>query len=385
MSQTPLTHEQESSTKPGTLFLALELGHSKWQLAFTTQAGQKPRLRTIKARDRKSLEEEIRSAKQRFCLSESSRVVSCYEAGRDGFWLHRCLESLGVESRVVDSSSIELNRRARRPKTDRLDAVKLVTLLVRYDGGEKGVWRVCRVPSPQEEDARQLGRELELLKWERTSHWNRIRGLLAAQGIELGPGSQGQFCEWLEEVRLWDGSPLPAGLRSRLEREFERLECLEEQIRLLEQRRRDQVAEAKSREEKQVVHLLLLRGIGMNSSWLFVMEFFAWRHFRNRRQVGSLAGLAPTPYSSGDGLDHEQGINKAGNKRVRTMAIEIAWGWLRWQPRSELSQWFQERFGKGNSRSRRVGIVALARKLLVALWRYLETGVIPEGAQLKAK
>jgi transposase len=160
---------------------------------------------------------------------------------------------------------------------------------------------------------------------------------------------------------------------------------LEEQIRLLEQSRRDQAAEAKSREQKQVAQLLLLRGIGMNSAWLFVMEFFAWRQFQNRRQVGALSGLAPTPYSSGDGLDHEQGINKAGNKRVRTMAIEIAWGWLRWQPRSELSKWFQERFGKGNSRSRRVGIVALARKLLVALWRYLETGVIPEGAQLKAK
>ena len=311
MSQTPSTHEQEHSTKSGTLYLALELGQSKWQLAFTTQAGQKPRLRTIKARDRKSLEEEIRSAKQRFCLSEWSRVVSCYEAGREGFWLHRYLESLGVESRVVDSSSIEVNRRGRRPKTDRLDVVKLVTLLVRYDGGEKGAWSVCRVPSPQEEDARQLGRELELLKWERTSHWNRIRGLLAAQGIELGPGSQSQFREWLEEVRLWDGSPLPASLRSRLEREFERLECLEEQIRPLEQRRRDQVAEAKSREEKQVVQLLLLRGIGMNSGWLFVMEFFAWRQFRNRRQVEALSGLAPTPYSSGDGVDHEQGISKA--------------------------------------------------------------------------
>jgi transposase len=203
MSQTPSTHEQEPSTKPGTLYLALELGQSKWQLAFTMQAGQKPRLREIKARDLSALEEEIRSAKQRFCLSESSRVVSCYEAGREGFWLHRSLESLGVESRVVDSASIEVNRRARRAKTDRLDVVRLVTLLVRYDCGEKGVWSVCRVPSPQEEDARQLGRELELLKWERTSHWNRIRGLLAAQGIELGPGSQSQFREWLEEVRLW--------------------------------------------------------------------------------------------------------------------------------------------------------------------------------------
>jgi transposase len=153
----------------------------------------------------------------------------------------------------------------------------------------------------------------------------------------------------------------------------------------LEQRRREEVAEAKSRALEQVRQLLLLRGIGMNSSWLFVMEFFAWRQFRNRRQVGALSGLTPTPYKSGDALSHEQGIGKSGNERVRAMAIEIAWGWLRWQPGSELSRWFRERFGKGNSRSRRVGIVAVARKLLVALWRYLETGVIPEGAQLKAK
>jgi transposase len=385
MSQTPSTRKQEHSTKQGTLYLALELGWSKWQLAFTTQAGQKPRLRTIKARDLKSLEEEIRSAKQRFCLPESSRVVSCYEAGRDGFWLHRYLESVEVESRVVDSSSIEVNRRARRAKTDRLDVIKLVTLLVRYDSGEKGVWSVVRVPSPQEEDGRQLGRELELLKGERTSHWNRIRGLLAAQGIELGSGCQSRFRDWLEEVRLWDGSPLPAGLRARLERELERLECVEEQIGTLEQRRREQVAEAKSRAAEQVGQLQRLRGIGMNSSWLFVMEFFSWRQFRNRREVGALSGLAPTPYRSGDGLHHEQGIAKSGNERVRAMAIEIAWCWLRWQPRSELSKWFQERFGQGNSRCRRVGIVALARKLLVALWRYLETGVMPEGAQLKPR
>jgi len=364
--------------------VALELGRSKWQLAFTTQAGQKARLRQIAGRDVKSLAREICQAKQRFCLSASSRVVSCYEAGRDGFWLHRHLESVGVESRVVDSSSIEVNRRARRAKTDRLDVVKLLDLLVRYDSGNR-VWSVVRAPSPQEEDGRQLGRELELLKTERTSHWNRIRGLLAGQGLVLSGRDQGRFGEWLKEVRMWDGNPLPESLRSRLERELERLELVEDQIRTLDQRRRDQVAEAKSRADEQVAQLLLLRGIGMNSSWLFVTEFFAWRQFRNRRQVGALSGLTPTPYKSGDGLSHEQGIAKSGSERVRAMAIEIAWGWLRWQPGSEMSHWFQERFGKGNSRSRRVGIVALARKLLIALWRFLETGVIPEGAQLKAK
>lgn len=381
MSQT--ARAEKCKGKQGTLYVALELGWSEWKLAFTTEVGQKPRLRPIPARDLKALGEEIRRGKERFGLSESARVVSCYEAGRDGFWLHRHLVSVGVENRVVDSSSIEVNRRARRAKTDQLDAMKLVLLLVRYETGERKVWSVVRVPSVAEEDGRQLGRELESLKKERTSHCNRMRGLLASQGVKLGLG-RGGILRGLEAVRLWDGSALPADLRARLEREKERLELLESQIQALEQQRRERVAAPAGRALEQVHQLLLLRAIGMNSAWLFVMEFFAWRQFRNRRQVGGLSGLSPTPYSSGDKLQHEQGIDKAGNVRVRTMAIEIAWGWLRWQPQSELSRWYRERFGKGNSRSRRVGIVALARKLLVALWRYLETGVIPAGAELKA-
>lgn len=381
MSQT--ARAEKCKGKQGTLYVALELGWSEWKLAFTTEVGQKPRLRPIQARDLKALGEEIRRGKERFGLSESARVVSCYEAGRDGFWLHRHLVSVGVENRVVDSSSIEVNRRARRAKTDQLDAMKLVVLLVRYESGEKKVWSVVRVPSVAEEDGRQLGRELESLKKERTGHCNRMRGLLASQGVKLGLG-RGGILRGLETVRLWDGSALASDLRARLEREKERLELLESQIQALEQQRRERVAAPAGRALEQVRQLLLLRAIGMNSAWLFVMEFFAWRQFRNRRQVGGLSGLSPTPYSSGDQLQHEQGIDKAGNVRVRTMAIEIAWGWLRWQPQSELSRWYRERFGKGNSRSRRVGIVALARKLLVALWRYLETGVIPAGAELKA-
>lgn len=381
MSQT--TRHEKCSGKQSTLYLALELGWSQWKLGFTTQAGQKPRLRTIKARDLRALGEEIRRAKERFGLPESARVVSCYEAGRDGFWLHRYLVSVGVENQVVDSSSIEVNRRARRAKTDKLDVIKLLVLLMRYDAGEKKVWSVVRVPSVGEEDGRQLGRELETLKQERTGHCNRIRGLLASQGVEVG-GGRGGVRRGLEAVRLWDGSALPADLQARLERERERLELLEAQIQALEKQRCERVAQPADRAVEQVRQLLLLRAIGINSAWLFVMEFFAWRQFRNRRQVGGLSGLSPTPYSSGDRLNHEQGIDKAGNARVRTMAIEIAWGWLRWQPQSELSRWYRERFGNGNSRSRRVGIVALARKLLVALWRYLETGEIPAGAELKA-
>lgn len=381
MSQT--THAMKSTVAERSLFLALDLGWTQWHLAFTTEVGQKPRLRAIRARDLGALEEEIRRAKERFELSPGARVKSCFEAGRDGFWLHRFLLSIGVENRVVDSSSIEVNRRQRRTKTDRLDVGKLLLLLLRYESGEKGVWSVVRVPRVEDEDLRQLGRELETLKKERTEHGNRIRALLAAQGVDLGRGAKALRQE-LDQLRLWDGSELPRVLRARLEREQMRLEFVELQIQELEKQRLEQVRKPVCRVEEQVAQLLLLRAIGIKSAWLFAAEFFGWRQFRNRREVGGLAGLAPTPYCSGSSLNHEQGISKAGNPRVRSMAIEIAWGWLRWQPQSELAQWFWSRFGPSGGRSRRIGIVALARKLLVALWRYLETGEIPAGAQLKA-
>jgi len=382
MSQT--THKAEFKAVDRSLYLAMDLGWTQWHLAFTTEVGQKPRLRTVQARDLSALQGEIQRAKERFHLPAQARVASCFEAGRDGFWLHRYLLSIGVESRVVDSSSIEVNRRRRRAKTDRLDAIKLVLLLRRYEAGEEArekVWSVVRVPSVAAEDLRQLGRELESLKKERTEHSNRIRALLAAQGVDLGTGASA-LRRSFDPLRLWDGSELPPVLRARLEREQQRLEFAEVQIQELEQQRKEQVKSPVSRAEEQVGKLLQLRAIGIKSAWLFVSEFFSWRDFRNRRQVGSLAGLTPTPYTSGD-LHHEQGISKAGNPRIRAMAIEISWGWLRWQPDSELSQWFWARFGKAGGRSRKVGIVALARKLLVALWRYLETGVVPAGAQLK--
>lgn len=366
----------------GVLYMALELGWSQWKLGFVREAGQKPRQRTIRARDLAALQMEIGRAKARFGLCESSGVVSCYEAGRDGFWLHRYLESVGVSNRVVDSASIEMNRRARQAKSDSVDVQKLLSLLVRSETGERVGWSVVRVPSVEEEDSRQLSRELETLKKERTAHRNRMRGLLASQGVDLK--IRRDFLEQLQKVRLWDGSSLSEGLRSRLEREWERLELLGKQIAELEKQRRERVTQAQEPVGQVAQRLCLLKSIGLNSAWLFSGEFFAWRRFRNRRQVGSLCGLAPTPYQSGDRLHREQGISRAGNERVRSMAIEIAWAWLRFQPRSQLSLWFQERFGSGGSRLRRIGIVALARKLLVALWRYLETGEIPEGAELKS-
>lgn len=375
------TRTEESTREDGKLYMALELGWGKWKLAFTTEAGEKPRLRNVEARDLAALGQEIEHAKQRLGLPSTAPVVSCYEAGRDGFWLHRWLSSWGVANRVVDSSSIEVDRRARHAKSDGVDAQKLLDLLVRSEQGQKRGWRVVRVPSFQEEDARQVGRELEALKRERTRHSNRIRGLLASQGIDLDVGPQ--FREELEQARLWDGSPVAPGLRTRLDRELARLELLAEQISGLEKQRRELLKSSQETSVKQARQLLLLKALGDNSSWLFTHEFFSWRKFHNRREVASLAGLAPTPYQSGDS-NHEQGISRAGNGRIRSMAIEIAWVWLRCQPRSQLSLWFKERFGAGGRRSRRIGIVALARRLLVALWRYLETGVLPEGAILKS-
>jgi transposase len=361
--------------------LALELGWGEWKLGFTTGLGQKPRLRTMPAGDLARLSEEIRRAKERFRLPAKSRVVSCYEAGRDGFWLHRFLVAHGVENQVVDSASIEVNRRARRAKTDRLDVTKLVLMLVRYAEGERKVWSVVRVPSVEEEDRRQLHRELSMLKRERTRQSNRIKGLLASVGVRVAV--QKDLAEQLDQVRLWDGSPLAPGLRLRLQGEVERLEFIVGQIKELEQERAELLRHSTAPEIDKVRQLVRLKGIGVNSAWVDVMEFFAWRQFRNRRQVGALAGLTPTPYTSG-ASSREQGISKAGNRHVRAMAIEIAWGWLRFQPRSKLTLWYRERFGHGNSRLRRIGIVAVARRLLVDLWRYVEFGVVPEGAELKA-
>jgi transposase len=374
------THTTEYSTFP-TLYLAFELGNKEWKLGFTIGLGQRPRERTIDAGDLPALQAEIRLAKKRFGLPQTARVLTCYEAGRDGFWPHRYLLAQEIENLVVDASSIEVPRRAKRAKTDRLDVGKLLTMLIRFDCGEKKVWSVVHVPSLEAEDKRHLHRELATLKTDRARHINRIKELLVGQGVRIPV--KADFLERLDSVRLWDGSPLPAGLRSRLEREYACLQFVGQHIKGLEAERKELIHTSTDPSVEKVRQLLRLRGIGDNSAWLYVMEFSGWRSFRNRREVGALAGLTPTPYQSGD-ESREQGISKAGNRPVRAMAIEIAWGWLRHQPQSDLSRWYQERFGHGSKRIRKIGIVALARNLLVALWRYLEYGEIPAGAQLKA-
>jgi transposase len=372
-SRSPATSEQP------VLYLALELGWDSWNLAFATGPGPAPRRREMPARDVTRLLLEIAEAKRRLRLPADCPVVSCYEAGRDGFWLHRCLLAHEVQNLVVDSSSIEVNRRQRRAKSDRLDAEKLLSMLLRYAGGETKLWSVVQVPTPEEEGARQLHRELLTLQRQATEHTNRIKGLLASCGLAIEIDRH--FPKRLKELRQWDGTPVSEALRQRLLREFERMQIANRQARQLQQQRAKEVREQNSPAVEQVRKLLGLKGIGIRSSWLYVHEFFGWRKFKNRKQVGSLAGLAPTPYASGQ-TDRDQGISKAGNKRMRWMAVEIAWGWLRFQPDSELSRWFSARFARGSSRQRRIGVVALARKLLVQLWRYLETGVPPAGAEL---
>ena len=364
------------------LFLAFKLGTKKWKLGFSTGLGQAPRIREMLAGDLGTLQEEIRLAKKRFGLPENARTLSCYEAGRDGFWLARYLAQAGIENLVVDSSSIEVNRRHRRAKTDRMDATKLVTMLIRYHSGDRKVWHVVRVPSVEAEDGRQPHRELGSLKRERTRHINRIKGLLAGQGIQIGIGKE--FARDLDKVRLWDGSALGPGLRARLVREFERMEFLRQQVRELEQEQREALRHSTRPEMAKVRNLVRLKGVGITSAWLYTMELFTWREIRNRRELGALAGLTPTPHQSGD-ESRELGISKAGNNHVRAIAIELAWAWLRFQPDSKLALWYQERFAHGGSRVRRIGIVAVARRLLIDLWRYSETGVIPEGAVLRTR
>lgn len=377
------TRKAESTRVEETLHMAFELGAKEWKLAFGVEAGDKPRRRDVAAGDLTGLLLEIKRAKERFCLPESAPVVSCYEAGREGFWLHRFLLLEGINNLVVDSSSIEVNRRARRAKTDAVDVEKLLSMLCRSAQGERKVFGVAHAPTPEQEDARQAARELESLKQERTAHTNRIKSLLASVGARVKVGKK--FFQQLPEVKQWNGELLLPGLQERLRRECARLALLESQILELQRARRQAEAVSTEPSVEKVRSLKALKGIGDNSAWLFVTEFFGWRQFRNRREVGSLAGLTPMPYQSGESVNREQGISKAGNRRIRTMAIEIAWAWLRFQPQSHLSVWFQERYGPGNRRSRRVGIVALARKLLIALWRYLDQGVIPDGAVLKTR
>lgn len=391
MCQTTL---EGKDTDSAVLLAALELSDKTWKVALA--GGGRTSLATLKSGDVSELLSQIDKAKERFRLSPKARVVSCYEAGRDGFWLHRALLALGVENLIVDSASIEVDRRHRRAKTDRLDARRLLAQLQRFHGGEQRALHIVAVPSVADEDARRRHRELERLRRERTAHNNRIRSLLVLHGIRLSVGPH--FREQLAGERGPEGKGVPGHIEAELLREYERWQLVDQQIRAVEAERRKELAEAgkaevarrsqkpaqepADRQVRMMLQLSSLCGIGDTSAEVFVRELFGWREFHNRRELAAAVGLVPTPFASGGRAD-EQGISKAGNKRARRVLLEIGWCWLRYQPESRLSIWFHERFA-GSDRLRRIGIVALARRLLIELWRYLQTGVIPEGAKLKS-
>jgi len=369
-----------TTTTTGTLYIALELGWDKWLMACATAAAQKPRFRSVPARDLKRLQEEIAKAKVRFKLPADAPVRTCFEAGRDGFWLHRALLSLGIDNVVVDSSAIEVNRRRKHVKSDPVDAAKLVNHLCRYHNGERKVWSVVNVPSVADEDRRQLHRGLKDVQQQQTECSNRIKGLLASQGLDAPMDAN--FRTTLAQLRDWAGQCVPAGLQQRIVQEYAVWETLHRQVRDAANAQEQKLREGTEPYVEQVRRLMGLKAVGVRSAWILVCELFAWRQIKNGKHLGALVGLTPTPYDSGKSA-REQGISKAGNKHVRSLIVELAWLWLRWQPDSALSQWYDRRFGSGNKRARKIGIVALARKLLIALWRYLEHGEWPDGAEDK--
>ena len=365
------------------LYLAFDLGSKTWRLCFTD--GERCREKTLEAYDLEGLKREIVRAKERFNLPEDVEVLSCHEAGRDGFWLHRFLEAQGVRNLVVDSSSIKVDRRKRRTKTDRLDVRELLLMLVRYWNpvlrGDKKIWRVVRVPSEEDEAERRLHRERDRKVRDRTALRARIRSLLALRGLRFR-GAWASLPRYVEEVREWTGKPLKEAFKAELLRLHEQERLVHRQVLAIEREQRKRMMEGKSRKEQMVRFLCHLRGVGLQSAWLLTYEYLGWRRFRNPREVGAGAGLTPTPYRS-DQMRREQGISKAGNPRVRKFMVELAWRWLDFQPEHELSQWFRERFDQGK-RVKRIGIVALARRLLVFLWKYVEWGELTEKTRLKA-
>lgn len=312
----------------------------------------------------------------------SAAIVSIQEIGFDGFWIHRVLEANGVESHVVESASISVSRRHRRAKTDAIDGELLLRTLMAFKRGEPRVCAMVVVPTPEEEDRRRLSRERKTLVKERIEHINRIKGLMASQGVAGFEPMRAGAKERLDQLRTGDGRPLPERMKAEIRREFERLELLRKQIAEIETERDALLRQADATEPSPGAQILKLRGIGPEFASVLWQEGL-YRRFDNRRQLAAYAGLAPSPWQSGD-MSKEQGIAKSGNARLRVTMIEAAWLWLRHQPKSALTQWFKERVGADRGRQRRVAIVALARKLLIALWRFITLGEVPEGAELKA-
>lgn len=372
MAQAILHQQDKSETTGWALFLAFDLGDKHWTLALGDGCHTPSRCE-LAAGDKLGVLDRIARAKKRFGLPESAPVYSCYEAGRDGWWLHRWLLEQGIQNEVVDSASIEVDRRSRRAKSDSIDVAKLLQMLMRHRRGER-VWSVARCPSVEAEDARRDDRELMRLTREKTAHTNRVQALLVMHNVRAKSIGGRGWTQW------WADQELPAALRREIDREVERLTLVRKQIREIETGRLQALEDKKQHGVTRALHALF--GIGIRSAWILDKELFGWRQFSGRRQVGACVGLAPTPYNSGDS-QVEQGISKIGSARVRSTLIELSWYWLRFQPASALTQWFKRRFATGGKRMRRIGIVAMARRLVISLWRYLTTGELPEGAVLR--
>lgn len=361
------------------LLVAIEMSLKTWRLAMAVAGSQPERQVCITAGQYGEFGAAIVRAQEKFGMEKTARVVCCYEAGREGFHPYRVLTEMGYAVWVIDSSSIEVNRRARRAKSDAVDARKILSLMQRHERGERAL-KVVRVPTVAEEDRRQLTREREVLVKERARVRVRIQSLLFTQGVREFRKSVSFIEQWLTQ----HAATLQRQLYARLLREVARLKLAEDQLKAVNKEQSARcastpVAAAADPIAEQLTHL---KGLGASAASILSNEVFGWRRFSSRREVGACAGLTPTPYDSGES-SREQGISKAGNRRIRRVLVEVAWKWLHYQPGSALSRWFIERFGQGK-RSRRIGIVALARKLLIALWHYLEHGVVPKGAALKA-
>jgi transposase len=381
MRRMPVLETLAARCEHATMHVAFELSKAKWKIGIVMPGSQKMSRYTLAGGDTVGLAALL--ARKRREAGPGVRIVSCYEAGYDGFWLHRWLEQHGVENHVLDAASIEVERRRRRVKTDRVDLDKLMRVLLALQRGEPRVCRQVQVPSAGDEDAKHCHRERGRLLQERGAHVNRIKGLLHGQGIrDANPRAEG-FEERLGELRTGDGQAVPSALAAEIARELARLRLLVAQIAALEAEIAAQRhAGAPGSTAAKAAQLSRLVGIGMAGSQMLAYEVY-YRSFANRCQVGSYTGLTGTPYDSGASR-REQGISKAGNARARTMLIELAWLWQKHQRDSELSRWFHQRVGTIKGRIRKIAIVALARKLAVALWRYLETGLVPTGARLRA-
>jgi transposase len=373
-------------TDLGAIFVSMELSRSRWLITSVSPGnGEKMSKHAVRGGDVTGLLARFSCLKEKALARTGQRfpIMVIQEAGLDGFWIHRMLQAEGIESHAVDPASIAISRRRRRVKTDRLDGQTLVRALLAY---KRGVPRVCamvRAPSPEEEDRRRIARERKVLTSERVQHVNRIKGLLFAQGITGYEPLRRDRRDRLEELRTGDGRALPEHLKAQISRELDRLELLLEQIKSVEMERDALLAAARSAATPVPAAMLLnVKGIGPECAALLWSEGL-FRHFDNRRQVASYAGLAPTPWQSGS-VEREQGVSKAGNPRLRTMMIQLAWLWLGHQPHSALTRWFHERVERHGGRLRKTTIVALARKLLVALWKYVSAGIVIEGAAMRA-